>query len=540
MNKNVKRIFSVFLCAVMIFSVFVVTGFADENKPEFRITVDGDIAVGNKVKLLVSLENMPEFTMADFIVAYNPSSLECLGIREAVKSDAEMWAGGIPEKGKAACSIFNFSPFKGQIDVAVVTFNVIDASDTTVSISASGLDCSEIPEPADFDIRNTNTYDPSQSDIDYDYEIMNSEAVITDCNMESTGDLVIPETIEGYPVTTIKKSAFSNCDKITSVVIPDSMTTIEEFAFSGCDGLISVTIGSGVKTLGRSIFWDCKNLEKAVVKNGVTYISEEMFSMCRKLKSVTLPDSIKKIEKSAFSNCYVLAEIHIPEYVETIEESAFYMCHSLKSIRLPERVTKVEHHTFYQCESLEVVFFDGDITEIGSYAFAESGLNGFDVHGYVTEIESAAFENCKHLVTVNIGYGVKKIGSSAFYGCPWLKDLSIPASVIEIGSYAIGYSDSYSKVFGFTLFGMKGTAAEEYASKNKLPFETSDADNVIGLSDVNRDGNINAVDARLALRASAQLETLTGNSFTAADIDKDGKVTAIDARKILRKAAQLD
>ncbi len=540
MNKNVKRIFSVFLCAVMIFSVFVVTGFADENKPEFRITVDGDIAVGNKVKLLVSLENMPEFTVADFIVAYNPSSLECLGIREAVKSDAEMWAGGIPEKGKAACSIFNFSPFKGQIDVAVVTFNVIDVSDTTVSISASGLDCSEIPEPADFDIRNTNTYDPSQSDIDYDYEIMNSEAVITDCNMESTGDLVIPETIEGYPVTTIKKSAFSNCDKITSVVIPDSVTTIEEFSFSGCDGLISVTIGSGVKTLGRSIFWDCKNLENAVVKNGVTYISEEMFSMCRKLKSVTLPDSIKKIEKSAFSNCYVLPEIHIPEYVETIEESAFYMCHSLKSIRLPKKITKIEQHTFYQCESLETVFFDGVITEIGGGAFAESGLNGFDVPGSVSVISSGAFANCKKLVTVNIGYGVTKICKSAFYGCTWLADIKIPSTVTEIQYMAIGFFDEIHTVTGFRIYGQKGSAAEQYAVKNRIAFTAVNADPDEGKYDVNLDGHINAVDARLALRASAQLETLTGNSFIAADIDKDGKVTAIDARKILRKAAQLD
>lgn len=62
----------------------------------------------------------------------------------------------------------------------------------------------------------------------------------------------------------------------------------------------------------------------------------------------------------------------------------------------------------------------------------------------------------------------------------------------------------------------------------------------IRAGDVNFDGTINAADARLALRCSAKLETLSSESFLAADVDIDGKVTAADARKILRVAANLD
>ncbi len=537
MKNSIKRFFSVLLCVVFVFSLFTVTGSAEENAPAFRLSVDGEVKVGNRVRLFVSVENMPQFSQADFHFTYEPTCLECPGVSKPSKNETALWISGDDDEGNAQCSIAFYSPAKGNLDIAVVSFNVLDTANTTVTVSVTGLDCDDAPETVQFDLKTTTEPVPVQ--FDFDYEIVNSEAVITDCNMESTGDLVIPEAIDGYPVTTIKKSAFGNCDKITSVVIPDSVVTIEEFAFNGCDGLKSVTIGSGVRNLGRSIFRDCKNLEKVEIKNGVTYISEEMFSLCVKLRSVSLPDSIRIIKEKAFECCYVLTEIHIPVYVETIENSAFYMCHSLESIRLPRKVIRIESHTFYQCESLEAVFFDGNITKIGSYAFAESGLNGFDVHGYVTEIESSAFENCKKLVTVNIGYGVKKIGSSAFYGCPMLKDISIPASVTEIGTYAIGYGDFYSKVFGFTLFGMKGTVAEEYASKNKLPFETSDADNVIGLSDVNRDSKVNAADARLALRCSARIEALEGINFVAADVDKNGKITAADARLILRKSARV-
>lgn len=62
----------------------------------------------------------------------------------------------------------------------------------------------------------------------------------------------------------------------------------------------------------------------------------------------------------------------------------------------------------------------------------------------------------------------------------------------------------------------------------------------IRAGDVNFDGNVNAADARLALRCSAKLEELTSDAFLAADVDLDGKVTAADARKILRVAAGLD
>lgn len=62
----------------------------------------------------------------------------------------------------------------------------------------------------------------------------------------------------------------------------------------------------------------------------------------------------------------------------------------------------------------------------------------------------------------------------------------------------------------------------------------------IRIGDVNFDGQVNASDARLALRSAAQVETLASDAFLAADVDLDEKVTAADARKILRVAAGLD
>lgn len=71
--------------------------------------------------------------------------------------------------------------------------------------------------------------------------------------------------------------------------------------------------------------------------------------------------------------------------------------------------------------------------------------------------------------------------------------------------------------------------------------DTSDEPDVkYHLGDVNLDGIITAADARLALRASAQLETLNAVQFVNADVVKNDKIQANDARLILRVSARLE
>ena len=559
MNKNVKKFLSVFLGVIMIFSLFTMTSFAEENAPALKLSVDGKVEVGNSVRLFVSVENMPQFSWADFYFYYDATNLECLGVSKAAKSEATIWSSDYNDNyGIAQCTFASYDKMQGDQDIAVVVFNVIDTENTTVTVSVTDLDCDEAPETVQFDLKSVSDTVPVQ--FDYDYEIVNSEVIINSCNRGAIGDIIIPETIDGYPVTTIKESAFNACDKITSVVIPDSVTTIGDFAFSGCDGLKKVTIGGGVKTLGRSIFWDCRNLESVVVENGVTYISKEMFSQCGKLNSVTLPESITSIGDSAFMCCYLLAEIDIPSNVKTIENSAFYMCSSLNNVVIPDSVTEIAEYAFFECESLKKITLSKNLKTIGQSAFSDSGLESIDIPESVTQIDGVAFagtnlkkvvipdgitsisgdtfHSCKKLVDVTIPDSVVSIGGYAFYGCSSMKSLNIPASVTEIGYRAIGYNEEPLPMSGFTIYGVKGSKAESYALSNRIGF--TEVNETSSLFDVNGDGNISAADARLALRASAKLEVLEGSRFTAADVDKNGKVTAADARLILRKAAKLD
>ena len=60
------------------------------------------------------------------------------------------------------------------------------------------------------------------------------------------------------------------------------------------------------------------------------------------------------------------------------------------------------------------------------------------------------------------------------------------------------------------------------------------------LGDVNADGYVTAIDARLALRFASRLQTYTEAQKKQCDMDKNGKITSADARRILRISAKIE
>ena len=65
-----------------------------------------------------------------------------------------------------------------------------------------------------------------------------------------------------YRVTSIGYRAFSLCEGLTSITIPNGVTSIGSWAFSSCTGLTSVTIGNSVTEIGSCAFYKCTGLAK--------------------------------------------------------------------------------------------------------------------------------------------------------------------------------------------------------------------------------------------------------------------------------------
>ncbi|MCR5781352.1 MAG: hypothetical protein K6G90_01310, partial [Clostridia bacterium] len=131
---------------------------------------------------------------------------------------------------------------------------------------------------------------------------------------------------------------------------------------------------------------------------------------------------------------------------------------------------------------------------------------------------------------------------------------SMDYSVSEFGSAetvlrTIGFSDipleEGREFCGIIPSGLYAAAGAYELTAEGVTFPEAEVNVVVGpgeyylAGDTNLDGVIDASDARLALRASANLEKLSEAQATVADVNGDGVVLADDARQILRYSAKL-
>ena len=244
---------------------------------------------------------------------------------------------------------------------------------------------------------------------------------------EST--VILPSTINSWPVTKIGEDALKDNTTITSVTIPASVTEIGSNAFAGCTNLTSVhyagdwsnlTIQSGnpaVQDAANAPLFDFEftpdNTAVIVTNykyNGaaadvtipsrykgkpVTTIGHAAFEKSA-VTSVTIPDSVTAILDRAFANCFQLTNISIPNSVTSIGFSAFEHCTSLKSITLPSSLRNISMFLFHNCSQLTTIQIPDSVLSIQDYAFG----------------------NCISLETIHIPVSVTSIGNRAFAGCP--------------------------------------------------------------------------------------------------------------------------
>ena len=137
----------------------------------------------------------------------------------------------------------------------------------------------------------------------------------------------------------------------------------------------------------------------------------------------------------------------------------------VRSVVFEKGVTYIGEESFEDCKSLESVTFCDTITKIGSRAFESCyALESVEVPGSVQSFGTFTFATDKALKTVVLDDGLIDLGYGAFQGCRNLEKITIPASVTKIDMSTLG---ECGKV---TIYGYKGTAAEQYANFWYIPF----------------------------------------------------------------------
>jgi len=247
------------------------------------------------------------------------------------------------------------------------------------------------------------------------------------------GDITIPSevTINGrtLSVISIEQEAFSYCDGLTSVVIPNSVTEIGTRAFRYCYGLTSVTISNSVTEIGAETFAGCTGLTSVTIPNSVTKIGQNAFSYCTGLTSVSIPNSVTEILFGAFYDCTGLTSVDIPNSVTYLD--GFTNCTGLTSVTIPNSVTKIGGSAFSNCTGLTSVTIPNSVTYLDGFTNC-TGLTSVTIPNSVTYIGWGAFSGCTGLTSVAIPNSVTKIDNEAFKGCTGLTSLEILASVTKL------------------------------------------------------------------------------------------------------------
>jgi uncharacterized repeat protein (TIGR02543 family) len=88
--------------------------------------------------------------------------------------------------------------------------------------------------------------------------------------LENNSTKYVSLDLSGSTFDFIEAYAFSLCDNLTSVTIPNSVKSIEERAFSSCSYLTSVIIGNQVRFIGNRAFYDCESLTSVMFRGTIT------------------------------------------------------------------------------------------------------------------------------------------------------------------------------------------------------------------------------------------------------------------------------
>ncbi|MGN0606479.1 MAG: leucine-rich repeat protein [Oscillospiraceae bacterium] len=304
-----------------------------------------------------------------------------------------------------------------------------------------------------------------------------SMVIIVGVEDETIESIEIPEKIENKLVKRIEDGAFSNCSNLKEIVFPDSLIDLSGSGLHNTPWYQNQP--DGVVYAGNLVYgYKGEMPENTTVtfKEGTTKILRNAFYSQENLVGVEFPDSITYIGESTFEECTGLTEITIPGNVETIAHQAFRHCENLTNLTLSEGIKAIQDSAFSFCYSLEKVIIPNSVDTLGWAVFSYcKNLTEAKLPDNLTFIPMGTFGECYKLANLEIPDTVTFIGQSAFL-LTSVTQLIIPPSVETIefmafgGTYDIENDSEFVPIPGFKIYGIKGTAAEEYANKYGIEF----------------------------------------------------------------------
>ena len=239
-----------------------------------------------------------------------------------------------------------------------------------------------------------NTGNENNDQFYYDY-INGDEVIITGyAGAHTPHAVVVPDKIDERPVTAIGNCAFMSKVNVTEITLPATVNTIGVAAFAKSTKLAKINIPDVVTSVGDSAFQETA-ITEITLPDGLTTLGENVFAKCEKLTKAKLPaGKVQVIDTTV--------EPAVEFTVNAVPERLFFDCVALTEVTWTTPVDRIEAYAFAGCKELTTVpTWSNAATYIGKYAFAGCAkIAEMTIPATLVEIGQCAFYGCDALATV--------------------------------------------------------------------------------------------------------------------------------------------
>lgn len=271
--------------------------------------------------------------------------------------------------------------------------------------------------------------------------------------------------------------ALEGCNKLTSIVIPDSTKIVGEYAFPAINSsLKDIYLGSGLEYIDYQNFTTV--IERLHIKSIKDWLEIEFCSADSRpnydsfltlyingevVKDVVIPEDIE-LKPGMFYHIKGIESIVIPQTATTIPNNTFRQATNLKYIVIPSSLTSIENKYEFLGTSVTHVFYTGDAEQLNALVSNVSNLNTAIKVPNATPKTVNFVTNCDDTIDASYGYYVKK-----------------PVTPTKAYHSFIGWYEDESFTHNAVTFPYYGNAATLYArwAKTTVNYSITDKDNAV-------------------------------------------------------------
>lgn len=265
--------------------------------------------------------------------------------------------------------------------------------------------------------------------------------------------------VELKNVTEIGDMVFENCEKVESIVIPETLEEIGASVFGGCSSLQDIDLPNKPFALDHNTFYGSAYYEdKSNWENGVLYVDNYLLAINSdflNLSEYKVKEGTIAIAINAFlNNAENLTKITLPEGLKLIGDKAFSSLYKLESVNIPSSVDTIGYNAFASTGiyknstnwSDNGLYIDGWLVNVQNTKISEfevkEGTIGVSNGSDVSFIPSRARKITKLTLPASLRY----IGKNSFKQLTLIKEISLGGSLEFIKEGAFAVCSSLEKV----------------------------------------------------------------------------------------------